>query len=325
MIYGARGIGKTYSSLKYGIENYNATGMASMYIRRYKDELSGFNIDEEKNILKSLIINNEINASDLKFYTKKDIHYIIDKKKDKTMFIGLPLSKAVIMKSTDFSNTNFIIFDEFIIDKSNYNYIPQEFVSFINMVETITRLREITQGVTTPIVMLSNSASRNNPYFLNFNIPITKNNPYIDDDLLVFRPDATKFKSEKLKTRWGKFIEKHTSMSQYIFDGDFQNTTYFIFDKMPAKTKYICTLIYLKKKIGIYFDNNNNIYISDKINNNHKIIFSLTKEDATPNIKQIENCQKMIDAVKSKLKNGKVKFSNYNLQILFTEILNIFK
>ena len=50
------------------------------------------------------------------------------------------------------------------------------------MIETISRLREITQGVITPVVMLSNSASRNNPYFLNFNIPITTENPYIDDD-----------------------------------------------------------------------------------------------------------------------------------------------
>lgn len=326
MVYGTRGIGKTYSCLKYAIENFKETKMASIYIRRYKDELAGFNTDAEKNILKPLILNDIIKADDLKFKTLKDIHTIYDKKSGKAMLTGLPLSKAVILKSNDFSNVNFIIFDEFIIDKSNYHYIPDEFISFINMIETISRLREITQGVITPVVMLSNSASRNNPYFLNFNIPITNENPYIDDDLLVYKPDPTNFVKEKTKTRWGKFIEKHTGMQKYLFDGEFSNNTYFLFDKLPPKTKYIATLVYLNKKIAVYMDSDyNEMYITDKINKEYKIVFSLTKEDQTPDILQIKNCQKIIDTMKKKYDKGKLKFNNYNLQILFTEILTIFK
>jgi len=326
MIYGTRGIGKTYSALKYALENFKETKMATIYLRRYKDELSGFNTDASKNILRPLILNELVNENDLKFKTRKDIHYIIDKKSDKAILIGLPLSKAVILKSNDFSDVNFVIFDEFIIDKSNYNYIPDEFKSFINMIETITRMRETTQGVITPVVMLANSASRNNPYFLNFDIPITDDNPYIDDDLLVYRPEPKEFVEEKEKTRWGKFIKKHTKLTKYLFDGEFSNNTYFIYDKLPSKTKYIATLVYLNKKIGVYMDSQfDEMFISDKVNKDFKIIFSLTKEDRTPDILQIKNCQKIIDTIKIKNEKGKLKFANYNLQILFTEILNIFK
>lgn len=172
--------------------------------------------------------------------------------------------------------------------------------------------------------MLANSASRNNPYFIGYKIPITKKNPYIKNDLLLYKPQNNNFINEKLKTRWGQFIKNNTDMLDYMLYGDFKDKTDFIEKKLPQKNLYIATLVYLKQKLGIYKDTKNNyIYISDRINPSSKTIFSLTKEDDTPDILSINVNKKLLEAIKKYYNMGMLRFTDLKIQAIFIDILKI--
>ena len=313
MVYGARGIGKTYSSLKYAIKNYHTTGSGTIYLRRYKDELADF-----KDILNTIIVDNDI--KDIEF--SKSGKEFIDSKNKKTIIKALPLSKSVIKKSNDYSHFNLIIFDEFILDKSNYQYIPNEFIHFNNMIETISRLREITQNTIVKIIMLSNSASRINPYFIGYNIPIFEGNLYIKNDLLVYHPNMDKFVEAKKKTRWGRFLDANTDMSKYIFDGDFNDNLKFI-EKLPPKTRQVANIIYLKYTMGIFITlDNSKIYISEKYNKQLKT-YALTKNDATPDIQVLNKDNIVLMRIKQYWEAGNLRFETYKTKQIFMDILKI--
>ena len=78
----------------------------------------------------------------------------------------LPLSVANILKSTSFNKVSTIIFDEFIIDKGCYRYLANEVEQFLDMVETIARLRDVR------VLFLGNAISVTNPYFTYFNLTL---------------------------------------------------------------------------------------------------------------------------------------------------------
>lgn len=57
---------------------------------------------------------------------------------------AMTLSTAQDLKSTNFSKVTSIIFDEFIIEEGQKKYyLSNEVVVFLNLVETIARLRDI--------------------------------------------------------------------------------------------------------------------------------------------------------------------------------------
>lgn len=315
LIVGARGVGKTYSSLNYAIENYKATGYGTIYLRRYKNELSDF-----ETILNPVITNN--NIQNIKYINKGK--KFVDEKNDKTILKGMILSQGMIKKSQDFSNINLIIFDEFIIDKGNYNYIPNEFNNFNNFIETISRLREITENIVIKTIMLSNAASRNNPYFIGYKIPVIEQYPYIKNDLLVYKAENTGFIEAKKSTRWGRFIINNTSMYDYMMDGNFKDKKEFIIEKLPPQTKYLATLIYADNKIGLYKDlKENNIIFSKKINETSKTIFSLTKEDRTPDFKYLNKKSPTIQSILQYNDLGRIRFDDLKIQAIFFDILKL--
>ena len=314
MIYGGRGIGKTYSSLNKAIINYYETGKGTIYLRRFRDELTDFG-----SILDKVIFNNDYKNIE---YDNKKKEYI-DTENKRTIIKAIPLSKSVIKKSNNYNNFNLIIFDEFIIDKSNYNYIPNEFIHFNNFIETVSRLREITDNEIVKTIMLSNSHSRINPYFIGYNIPLTEENPYIKNDLLVYHAETSQeFLEAKKSTRWGKFISNNTDMDKYIYDGTFDDNLQFI-EKLPAKAKQLATLKYLKDTMGVYISKeNNNIYISKKFNPQIKF-FALTKKDATPDIKILNKDNQILKILQSFWGDGKLRFEELRQQQIIIDILKL--
>lgn len=73
---------------------------------------------------------------------------------------AIPLSTANILKSSTFEKVGLIIFDEFLITRSTYHYLPNEIIQFAELLETIIRLRPNIK-----ILLLGNAISISNPYF----------------------------------------------------------------------------------------------------------------------------------------------------------------
>ena len=165
------------------------------YIRRYKPELS----KAVPQFFEAIINNNEYPEHSLS--TKGNSFYC-----DNIKFgYAMTLSTAQDLKSANFSKVTTIIFDEFIIEEGQKKfYLKNEVFTFLNLIETIARTRDI------KVFMLANPANiYTNPYFLYFDLKMPYNNDIItfkDGLILLQYMKNEEFREFKKQTKFGKLI-----------------------------------------------------------------------------------------------------------------------
>ena len=169
-IVGGRGIGKTYSAINEGIENHKG---AFMYLRNTREQLaescgdfgnpfkkwaSDHNLDIKLEIERRHAIINQYTADDA-----GNLHKSI-------LGVGANLSTFENLRGVDLSNIDYILYDEFI---ENRTLTFDQFKAFVNMYETVNRNRELTGAEPCKVVLLSNAQRLGNPILRGFNlIPI---------------------------------------------------------------------------------------------------------------------------------------------------------
>ena len=166
IIFGERSNGKTYAALEYGLRRYTEHGEKMAYVRRWKEDYRGkrgqslFAGHEESGLIASLT-NNEYNR--VKYYAGKwylakwdsDLQKLVAS--DDEFCYAFSLSDVEHDKSTSYPKVTSIIFDEFL---SRQYYLPNEFVTFMNVLSTIIRHRDNIK-----IFMLGNTVNKYCPYF----------------------------------------------------------------------------------------------------------------------------------------------------------------
>ena len=166
MIIGERSNGKTYATLKHGIEQYFKNGSQIAIIRRWQTDIRGNRASE---VFKALLSNNEIYKISKGQY--QGIHYYGGKyylcnygDNGKAIYndndvIAYPfsLSDTEHNKSISYPDIRMIIFDEFL---TRQVYLPDEFILFMNTISTIVRERTDVK-----IFMLGNTVNKYSPYF----------------------------------------------------------------------------------------------------------------------------------------------------------------
>lgn len=198
IIIGERGVGKSYAAKKYVVKHFLKTGKQFVYIRRYKTELKNALMKNATPIFFEQI-KNDPDISKNKLTNKNDTMYC----NDDICGFAVPLSTANILKSSTYDNVDTIVFDEFIIDKGSYHYLQNEVTQFLDLIETIGRLRNIR------VIMLANAISITNPYFNYFNLTL----PY-NTDIKMFKEGLIavqyiknlEYREVKKNTRFGKLI-----------------------------------------------------------------------------------------------------------------------
>lgn len=167
VIFGERSNGKTYSILKYAVQNFFETGGTLAIVRRWKEDITGRRASD---IFSALNENGEIKKLSGgeydgvtywagKFYlctyneeTGKPIY-----NDDDCIAHTFALSENEHNKSISYPKITTIMFDEFLTNKL---YLPDEFVLFMNTVSTIIR-----QRTNVKIFMLGNTINKFCPYF----------------------------------------------------------------------------------------------------------------------------------------------------------------
>lgn len=170
-IVGGRGIGKTYSAIGEGIENHRGS---FMYLRNTREQLAE-SCGDFGNPFKRW-------AEDHKLNIKLEIerkHAVINQytlcddgenERKQLIGVGANLSTFENLRGVDLSNIDFILFDEFI---ENRTLTFDQFRAFVNMYETVNRNREITGAEPCKVILLSNAQRLGNPILRGFNlIPI---------------------------------------------------------------------------------------------------------------------------------------------------------
>lgn len=156
-VVGARGTGKTYGLFKYLLEHEQKF----IYLRRLKSQLEQCS-KPEGNPFKKL--NTDLDYDILPFSTGGNLTFRDTEKTGRIRAAGVALSVVANVRGTDYSDYDYIVFDEFIANIGE-RPIKDEFKAFLNFYETVNRNRELAGKQAVKCIMLGNANTLINPYF----------------------------------------------------------------------------------------------------------------------------------------------------------------
>lgn len=266
-IVGNRGAGKTYGCKKYVIQRFLKYKKQFIYLRRFAKEL--------KKIKKFFdAVSKEF--PNVKFKVKGKDFYI----NDELAGYCQELSTATIEKSNEFPEVETIIFDEFIIDKGVYHYLPDEVTAFNEFYETVARLRDVR------VFFLSNAITMINPYFIYYNIAVPFNDKKIsvNNDKLIQIYNNEGFIKLKKQTRFGKLIDG-TEYGNYNMHNEFLRDNETFIKKKSGNCQLFFTFKYKSDTFGVWRNlKEGECFVSNDIDPTHKITYCITKSDLEPNL-----------------------------------------
>ena len=156
-VVGARGTGKTYGIFKKLISEKKKF----IYLRRLKSQLDQC-AKPEGNPFKKLNI--DLNRNILPFPSGGIVSFRENEKTGDIVAVGVALSVVANIRGIDFSDYDYIVFDEFIASTGE-RPIKNEFSAFLNFYETVNRNRELEGKQAVKCIMLGNANTLINPYF----------------------------------------------------------------------------------------------------------------------------------------------------------------
>ena len=295
IILGNRGGGKTFGAKELCIDNFIKRGEQFGYIRRYKDDLK----DPMQQFFKDIEYkypNYEFKTDNKYLYIRLKTENDNEKWSDKDIAgYGFILSTANNKKSISYPRITTLVYDEFLLDKGNQRFLPNEPVALLNLYETIAR-----PGTGHPRVvlfMLANALTITNPYFLYWDLKMPtkkdKNNKWIwkhpTRPILVEDVRNEKFIDTKKNTEFGKLIEG-TTYSGYSIDNKFLLDNDTFVEKRSPKAKFYFTFIYLEHTLGVWIDaTEGKMYVSKDIDPSYPLVYSITLKDHKPKTMLIKN------------------------------------
>lgn len=215
-VIGNRGGGKTYGGKKLVINRFKKTGAQFVWVRRYRteiDTLSDFWAD-----IKNAFPDDELTQQGDKLYINGDLAgYLI------------ALSTSMQLKSVAYPLVKTIIMDEFIIDKGRINYLKNEAHVFMELYETVARMRE---NVTA--IFFGNAISIVNPYFDFFKVTPELGRRYTKKNgICIEFYFNEEFIATKENTKFGQLI-KSTSYGEYNMKNKFLRDSDSFIETRPA-------------------------------------------------------------------------------------------
>ena len=183
-VVGARGVGKTYGVFKKLIEEKKKF----LYLRRLKSQLDQCGKPEGNPFKK---INDDL-GYDIKPFPSGGI--ISFREKEKTgdlVAVGVALSVVANIRGIDFSDFDYIVFDEFIASIGE-RPIKNEFQAFLNFFETVNRNRELEGKKAVKCLMLGNANTIINPYFSSWHLMKTAIKMIHGNQMVWRSPDNTR-------------------------------------------------------------------------------------------------------------------------------------
>lgn len=310
-ISGERGCGKTYSCAKFVINQFLKKNEEFAYIRRYKTDLS----TSVPTFFEAINKNNEFPDHTLTAHSNTFFC-------DKTVCgHAMKLSTAQDLKSSNFSNVKTIIFDEYGIEEGQKKYyLKNEVFTFLNLVETIARLRDIR------VFLLSNAVSRTNPYFLYFDLDVPYNSDiklYKDGLILVNHTKNLKYRETKKATKFGRLVN-NTSYSDYAIDNKFLNDSSTFIMKKQGSAKFSFAFIAHNQTFGVWFDNKLDLmFVSNDFIQNTPFLFSTSLDNHSTNtiFLQAKKKYKVWRMFIEYFNLGKLRFENVKIKNLCDNLI----
>lgn len=237
-IIGERGVGKTYTTLKYCIKRALRYGEEFFYMRRLLSEL-----DTVKDLFDPLILNNEFPGV---IFSVKGNDFYADGK-----VIGHwgSLSTSNKFKGTAYPLVKYLIYDEFLAEKGATKELKKEVHKFYNMLETLFRNRDF------KVYLLANATTFECCYKYEMGLKL----PYGDNEfwyhpkksILVQLVKNEPYREAKMASPLGKLIED-TSYAEYAVFNNFYMDSYAFVKKRSGTHYQILSFSYRGRNYGLY-------------------------------------------------------------------------
>ena len=269
ILIGSRGVGKTYGATKLVIKDFLKKRRQFIYLRRYKTELS----KSMKKFFTEIIKNEEFPNHTFEVHGNT---FLID---EEVAGYGVTLSTAQQLKSSNFSDVYYIIFDEFLIESGQGYYLKDEVLAFLGLLETIGRMRDI------KVFMLANAVTEVNPYFMFFDLALPYNNDiklFKDGMILLQYLQNEAYIKAKKETKFGKLVAG-TEYEDYAIDNKFTDDNRVFIEKKSGQSKFSFSFIYKDIRLGVWIDyDNGKMFVSNDYVDNG-FVFATTTADHSPN------------------------------------------
>ena len=331
-IVGNRGGGKSYGAKKRGINNFIKNKEQFGYIRRYKDDL--------KEPMTQFFEDIMWEYPDYEFKVDSKYFYIRLKPanekekwtKDDIAGYGFVLSTASNKKSISYPNITTLIFDEFLLDKGNQMYLPNEVDKLLNLYETIAR-----PGTNHPRVvlfMLANALTITNPYFLYWNLKMPtkqdRNGKYIwkhpTKPILVEDVRNEAFIDSKRNTEFGQLVSG-TKYADYSIDNKFFLDDDTFIEKKSPKARHYFNFVYKNQNYGVWADfTEGRMWVSNDIDPYCVLNYALTMKDHQPNTMFLKTYKRKAGHFNTFIENykmGNVRFENINIKNITYEVIKM--
>lgn len=255
IIIGGRGIGKTYSTLLFLIEQ----GEKFIYLRNTDSQMSECmglfgNPFKRINLDKGYDIRIE----------KERKHYLINRYTDENEFenigYGCALSTFENLRGVDLSDVKYVLFDEF-IERRTLTF--DQFASFASFYETVNRNRELLGDEPLKCILLSNAQKLGNPILSGYNvIPIIENmirnnqRTYRSKNMFIDLPESEV--SERKRATAQYELIKDTQYSKEVLDNKFAYDSFYGIGKQKIQEfKPLCIIdgmtVYKHKSKLLYY------------------------------------------------------------------------
>lgn len=311
MVMGARGLGKTYGAKKIAIRNAIRRGEQFIYLRRYRTELKG---------RESFFSDIAHEFPDFEFRISGGVAEMkhVDDGKEKWEIIGyfIALSTSQSNKSVAYPKVTTILFDEFIIEKGNVQYLPNEVKRLYDFYSTVDRWQDKTR-----IFMLSNSVSIMNPYFIEYDLSPTREFALRGDGFVCAHfVDSERFASEVAKTRFGSFIVKHSSdYADYSISNVFADNDDEFIMKKNGTAKYNFTLRTKQGTFSVWIDGAT-WFIQQRRPKSQERLYTLVGSNMKEGECLLVYGDKIMQLARSAYKHGRMFFDNPTSRNAFREV-----
>lgn len=306
---GARGIGKSYGFKKYVTNRFIKSDYTKqfIYLRRYKDELK--KVGNFFNDIKEEFPNHDLKVKGKQFF--------ID---GKLAGWAIPLSSWQSEKSNAYPDVETILYDEFIREKDNSGYLPNEPRALLNFMDTVFRRRENTR-----CICLSNAVSVVNPFFLYFKIfPDINKRFNTNESIVVEIPDSKDFAQASSNTRFGKLIEG-TEYGDMALNNEFTGDSQIFIEKRSKESKFVFSVVYKGFTMGVWVDANKGLmYLATEHDPHTKHKFALTADDHSDNVMMVKSWKKnyFLRKLVATFMAGGLRFDNQILRNIGYEMFN---
>lgn len=257
-IIGNRGGGKTYGWQKRCIKRWLKKRKQFMWVRRYQTEL-----DTLTDFFAAVSVefpDHELTVSGDRLLCDGEVcGYLV------------ALSTSAKLKSVPFPDVETIVVDEYIIDKGRLTYLKNEAVVFLELFETVARMRDDVIAV-----FIGNAISVVNPYFTYFKMTPLLGQRFTKDMQksvcieFYFNED---FIAQKESTRFGRAI-KDTDYGVYNMRNQFLRDRDSFIAKRPVAANFKCYQFILDgERFSLWLDRRTQTYYVDKTYENNFGVF----------------------------------------------------